>query len=129
GAFFHPGDTLPVLKKQLDEIKDTTYCFDNESFRFLAAHIINCTPHKIIVTISLNNARQIVMILYKPLAEVIPNVQENIAQIEKLKKEIQSSDITAEGLKNKLICKKSVVDNTIGSCHVKWKMLNAFMQK
>ncbi|CAG8492140.1 4435_t:CDS:2 [Dentiscutata heterogama] len=191
GTFFRPGDTLPVLKRQLSEIqkksdieikicKDTVYCFDNESFRFLAAvkkgmsftdkevfassweksanesmrlieRMINCTPHKIIDTISLNNARQIVMILYKPLAEVILNIQENIVQIEKLKKEIQRSDITAEELKSKLyipyiglelirldrprvvctnsICKKSVVDKTAESCHIKWKMLNAFMQK
>ncbi|CAG8722336.1 16832_t:CDS:2, partial [Dentiscutata erythropus] len=191
GTFFRPGDTLPVLKRQLSEIqkksdieikicKDTVYCFDNESFRFLAAvkkgmsftdkeifassweksanesmrlleHVINCTPHKIIDTISLNNARQIVMILYKPLAEVILNIQENIVQVEKLKKEIQRSDITAEEFKSKLyipyielelnqlerprvvctnsICKKSDVDKTAESCHVKWKMLNAFMQK
>ncbi|RIA81661.1 hypothetical protein C1645_729561 [Glomus cerebriforme] len=48
GTFYRPGDTLPPLKKQLGELnkqsnveikvnKDTIYCFDNESFRFLAA--------------------------------------------------------------------------------------------
>ncbi|CAG8678893.1 14198_t:CDS:2, partial [Cetraspora pellucida] len=101
--------TLPVLKKQLDEIKkmfdieikickDTIYCFDNESFRFLAAHLINYSSHKINDTISLNNAR--LLILYKPLTKVNLNIQENIAQIEKLKKEIQRSDITTKELKN-----------------------------
>ncbi|RIA85230.1 hypothetical protein C1645_697960 [Glomus cerebriforme] len=48
GTFYRPGDTLPPLKKQLGELnkqsnveikvnKDTIYCFDSESFRFLAA--------------------------------------------------------------------------------------------
>jgi GTPase SAR1 family protein len=47
---YRPGDTLPPLKKQLEDLKrqsksgveikvhkDTMYCFDSESFRFLAA--------------------------------------------------------------------------------------------
>ncbi|POG58249.1 hypothetical protein GLOIN_2v1732398 [Rhizophagus irregularis DAOM 181602=DAOM 197198] len=48
GTFYRPGDTLPPLRKQLGDLKerssveikvnhDTIYCFDNESFRFLAA--------------------------------------------------------------------------------------------
>ncbi|CAI2188003.1 19094_t:CDS:1 [Funneliformis geosporum] len=48
GTFYRPGDTLPALKSQLNELKkssgveikinkDTMYCFDNESFRFLSA--------------------------------------------------------------------------------------------
>ncbi|POG59166.1 hypothetical protein GLOIN_2v1423914, partial [Rhizophagus irregularis DAOM 181602=DAOM 197198] len=48
GTYYRPGDTLPPLKKQLGDLKerssveikvnhDTVYCFDNESFRFLAA--------------------------------------------------------------------------------------------
>ncbi|KAF0508683.1 p-loop containing nucleoside triphosphate hydrolase [Gigaspora margarita] len=189
GTFFRPGDTLPVLKEQLNEIqknsdieikicKDTIYSFDNESFRFLAAvkegmaftdkeifavswekssdesmrllqYIINCTPHKLIDTISLNNARQIVTILYEPLAEVNRNIQENLFHIKKLKKDIQRSDITVEELKSKLYipdiklelklldrpkvvctssnCQKS--DKTVESCHIKWKKLNAFIQK
>ncbi|CAG8793984.1 18584_t:CDS:1, partial [Racocetra persica] len=191
GTFFRPGDTLPVLKEQLDEIqkrsdieikicKETIYCFDNESFRYLVAvkkgmiltdkemfasswtksvkesirllqHIINCTPHKIIDTISLNNARQIVTVLYKPLAVVTRNIQENLFNIEKLKKEIQSADLTDEELKSKLhipyielelislerpkvvctnnICQNPIFDKRVESCHVKWKMLNTFLQK
>ncbi|CAG8589832.1 3567_t:CDS:1 [Funneliformis mosseae] len=48
GTLYRPGDTLPALKKQLHSLKersgveiktnqDTMYCFDSESFRFLAA--------------------------------------------------------------------------------------------
>lgn len=47
-TFYRPGDTLPTLRKQLENLKErsgveiktdknTMYCFDNESFRFLAA--------------------------------------------------------------------------------------------
>ncbi|CAG8817187.1 4293_t:CDS:2, partial [Gigaspora margarita] len=186
GTFFRPGDTLPVLKKQLEEIqqksdieikicKDTIYCFDNESFRFLAAvkkgiiftdkenfssswetsanelvrlfqYIKNRKLHKIIDTISLNNARQRIMILCKPLAEVNRNIQENIAEVKKLKEELQKEDITADELKNKLYiptielkitlldrpkveCTKSSCKKNAESCHVKWKMLNVFIQK
>ncbi len=45
GTFYKPGDTLPALKKLLEDNPDveislskkTIYCMDNESFRFLAA--------------------------------------------------------------------------------------------
>lgn len=49
-TFYKPGDTAPTLKTILDEIerspphvripfaKDTVYCYDNESFRYLMAH-------------------------------------------------------------------------------------------
>ncbi|CAG8833236.1 9536_t:CDS:1, partial [Racocetra persica] len=144
GTFFRPGDTLPVLQRQLQELKenfnieikicnDIIYCFDNEPFRFLAAkkkgiifpddqkrnfvsswekssqesvrllqYITNRTPHKIADTISLNNARQTIMIFREPLAEIDRNIQENIAEIRKLKVEIQNADLTGEELRNKL---------------------------
>ncbi|CAG8782614.1 24357_t:CDS:1, partial [Racocetra persica] len=193
GTFFRPGDTFPVLKRQLQELKenfnieikickDTIYCFDNESFRYLVAvkkgmiftdndkenfissweksteesvrllqYITSCTPHIIINTISLNKARQTVMILCEPLAEVNRNIQENTAAIKRLKKEIQRDDLTDEELMNKLYfpcielelelfdrprvectnnyCQKAVINKTVESCHVKWKKLNTFMLK
>ncbi|CAG8724767.1 943_t:CDS:2, partial [Dentiscutata heterogama] len=118
-----------------------------ESLRLLQ-HIKSCKPHEIIDTISLNNARQTIMILCEPLAEIIRNIQENIAEIKKLKEEIQRLDITDKELKSKLyipyielevkkmkqpkvvctkiICRISVIQE---DCHVKWKWLNTFMQK
>ncbi|CAG8492159.1 4436_t:CDS:1 [Dentiscutata heterogama] len=188
GTFFRPGDTLPVLKRQLQEFKekfdieikiykDIIYCFDNEPFRFLAAHkkgmkftddekknfasswersakeserllqyIKKCTPHKIIDTVSLNNARQTVLLLREPLAEIGKNIQENIVEIIKLKEEIQRNDFTNQELKNKLyvphlelkiipidrpkiVCKSSecqahYIGTTTRICHVKWKDLH-----
>ncbi|PKY56562.1 hypothetical protein RhiirA4_284637, partial [Rhizophagus irregularis] len=144
GTFYRPGDTLPSLKKQIDELKersnveikidkDTTYCFDNESFRFLAAlkegiaftetdelcfaeswkksvnesrrlieHIAGCKPHQVEDTISLNNARSIVMLLSKPLAEVGQLIQTNIKLIKEKQSEIENSDKTIEDLKDQL---------------------------
>src|ERR1044072_9770337 len=120
-TFYRPGDTLPLLKEQLDDIKSrsnveivtdqsTVYCFDNEAFRFLAAikggvtftdkdeqsfaeswkrsveeslrllkHIMSCTPHKVKDTLSLNNARKLVILLAKPLAEIAQLIQTNIS--------------------------------------------------
>ncbi|CAG8588480.1 4198_t:CDS:2, partial [Racocetra fulgida] len=144
GTFYRPGDTLPTLKKQLLNLKskadveiitdhNTLYCFDNESFRFLAAfkqnilfeetdkeiysgswkrsvdesnrlirYFKSCKPHDIKDTISLNNARQIVMDLSKPLAEICQNIQINIALAEEKKDEIKKSDLTIADLKGKL---------------------------
>ncbi|CAG8672274.1 1645_t:CDS:2, partial [Cetraspora pellucida] len=144
GTFYRPGDTLPALKKQLLNLKsktdvelktdqNTLYCFDNESFRFLAAFkqsilfeeadkeiysgswkrsvdesnrlirfFKSCKPHDIKDTISLNNARQIVMDLSKPLAEICQNIQVNIALAEEKKDEIKKSDLTIADLKGKL---------------------------
>ncbi|CAG8634285.1 9361_t:CDS:2, partial [Dentiscutata heterogama] len=117
----------------------------------LLQYISNCTPHKIIDTVSLNNARQTVMILCEPLAEINRNIQENISEVNNLKDEIQSSNLTDEELKNKLYvprivlkltrlerprvvctnnnCKVQNINITIENCHVKWKDLNIFMLK
>ncbi|KAF0508682.1 p-loop containing nucleoside triphosphate hydrolase [Gigaspora margarita] len=189
GTFFRPGDTFPVLKRQLQELKETfdieikigrniIYCFDNESFRFLAAkkegmmftddekrnfasswkkskeesvrllqYIKDREPHEIIDTISLNNARQTVLLLREPLAEIDRNIQENIVETEKLKEEIQRADLSNEELIKKLyiphielkiillerpkvVCKNiycQVYNSDTSTCHVKWKKLNIYM--
>ncbi|RIB02389.1 hypothetical protein C2G38_1991421 [Gigaspora rosea] len=190
GTFFRPGDTLPVLKKQIKEIenqsdiklnicKDTLYCFDNDSFRFLAEikngstysenskknyiksweksvneaerlfkYIKSCTPHNINDTVSLNNARQTVMIFCEPLAEINRNIQENLAKIKELKEEIEKADLTEEELKSKLYiphielkitllkqprvrckdCKMLNINNKdTRNCGVQFKWFNSFM--
>ncbi|RIB28499.1 hypothetical protein C2G38_1458572 [Gigaspora rosea] len=57
-----------------------------ESVRLLT-YITTRTPHKIIDTISLNNARQMVILFSGPFAEINRNIQENIDQF----KEIQNT--------------------------------------
>ncbi|RIA87173.1 hypothetical protein C1645_714063 [Glomus cerebriforme] len=144
GTFYRPGDTLPPLKIQLGDLKkrsnveikvnhDTIYCFDNESFRFLAAikkdisftvadeqnyaeswkksvdeskrlirYLVTRPPHQVKDTLSLNNARNIVIILSKPLAEIGQLIQMNIKLIKERQKEIANSKQTIEELKDKL---------------------------
>ena len=104
-----PGDTLPVLrelikKHQSDGISiklntSSTYCFDSESFRYLAAYkngvelgnrqdysrswersvketfrmltqIRSLEPHAIASTTSLNAARKLITDLTIPIAEI-----------------------------------------------------------
>ncbi|RGB22399.1 hypothetical protein C1646_776149 [Rhizophagus diaphanus] len=143
---YRPGDTLQPLKKQLEDLKkqsksgveikvhkDTMYCFDNESFRFLAAikenikfteieernfaeswnksvdeslrlieNLVKRQPHIVEDTISLNNSRNIVILLSKPLAEIEHLIQQNIKLIKEKQEEINNSNKTIEELKGKL---------------------------
>ncbi|GES75094.1 P-loop containing nucleoside triphosphate hydrolase [Rhizophagus clarus] len=145
GTFYRPGDTLPPLKKQLEELKtrsgveikvsqETIYCFDNESFRFLAAikepgilftdadeknfseswkksvdeslrlilYLVGRPPHIVKDTLSLNNSRNIVILLSKPLAEIGQLIQTNIKLIKEQQNEIANSNQTIEELKDRL---------------------------
>jgi GTPase SAR1 family protein len=144
GTFYRPGDTLPPLKKQLRDLKersgveiktnqDTIYCFDNESFRFLAAikkgilytetdeqnfagswkksvneslrlieYLVTRPPHAVKDTLSLNNSRNIVVLLSKPLAEIRQLIQTNIKLIKEQQNEIANSNQTIEELKDQL---------------------------
>ncbi|RIA81664.1 hypothetical protein C1645_547454 [Glomus cerebriforme] len=144
GTFYRPGDTLPPLKIQLGELKkrssveikvnqDTIYCFDNESFRFLAAlkenmpfteadeqnfaeswkksvdeslrliqYLVTRQPHQVKDTLSLNNARNIVVFLSKPLAEIGQLIQTNIKLIKEQQNEISNSNKTIEQLRDNL---------------------------
>ncbi|GBC01561.1 hypothetical protein RclHR1_04230006 [Rhizophagus clarus] len=145
GTFYRPGDTLPPLKKQLEELNkrsgveikvnhETTYCFDNKSFRFLAAikepdisftdadekyfseswnksvdeslrlilYLVGRPPHIVKDTLSLNNSRNIVILLSKPLAEIGQLIQTNIKLIKEQQNEIKNSDKTIEELKDQL---------------------------
>ncbi|GBC10769.1 hypothetical protein RclHR1_00990002 [Rhizophagus clarus] len=148
GTFYRPGDTLSPLKKQLKELEkhsnveikinqDTLYCFDNESFRFLAAikkgisftdadeesfaeswkkstdelfrlikYIVIRPPHKVKDTLSLNNSRNLVMLLSRPLAKMEQLIQTNINQIEEQQKELADSNQTIEELKERMYIKQ-----------------------
>jgi GTPase SAR1 family protein len=133
--FYTPGHTAPILKSLLRELSDkngidvpftsdNTFCFDNESFRFLAVQekgveylseqvqefskswnvsvkeygnlvdrIVNCTPHMIRDTLSLNEAQQLIRKLHRPIAEIMRFIEENIQLAEKYKAE-RSNDAT-----------------------------------
>ncbi|PKC59501.1 hypothetical protein RhiirA1_540444 [Rhizophagus irregularis] len=110
---YRPGNTLQPLKKQLEKLKKQTksgveikvhkniiYCFDNESFGYLAAikeikftqneeqnlaeswkisvdeslrlikYLVKRQPHIVKDTLSLNNFRNTVLLLSRPFAEI-----------------------------------------------------------
>ena len=141
GTFYKPGDTLPPLKKLLQESKNAeiqlnknnVYCMDNEAFRFLCAlhhgiefdendmknysaswdksvaettrmfdMIATLKPHKLKETISLNEARKVIVTLTKPMADISQNIQANIAVVEDKKREIETSKLSQAELAKKL---------------------------
>ncbi|CAG8586758.1 14922_t:CDS:2, partial [Racocetra persica] len=94
-------DTLLVLKRQLQKLqtsdierqtcKDTIYCFDNESFKFLAAS-------KKGMVFTDNEKRNYASSWEKSKRESIEISKKNIAEVVKLKEEIQKANLTIEEL-------------------------------
>jgi GTPase SAR1 family protein len=68
----------------------------------LLKHITSLKPHKTKDTLTLNDARRIIVNLTKPIAEISQNIQANIARLEEHKQEIESSKESVEALKEKL---------------------------
>uniref|UniRef100_A0A914YRT0 G domain-containing protein n=1 Tax=Panagrolaimus superbus TaxID=310955 RepID=A0A914YRT0_9BILA len=143
-TFYEPGDTKPTLEKHLKSLNQdrgvkielappTTYCMDNEAFRFLCCihagetsviskresyseswnisvketlrlfkHFEEITPHVVKDTVSLNETRQFILTLAKPLADVTKNVQDNINQINAKRNEIEALDSRSQDLKKQL---------------------------
>jgi hypothetical protein len=136
---YTPGDTYGPLKQLLSQHPDvgltltshTTYCFDSESFRFLAAFknnvfmdneeefrrswkhsrdealrlvkYFNSQPaHAVNSTISLNGARELISELTKPMAEISQLIRTNIALCEDQMKELSSTRLTGDKLRKRL---------------------------
>ncbi|CAG8599674.1 5397_t:CDS:2 [Gigaspora rosea] len=150
GTFFRPGDTFPEGMMFTDDEKRnfaSSWKKSKEESLRLLQYIKDREPHEILDTISLNNARQTVLLLREPLADIERNIQENIVETEKLKEEIQRADLSNEELIKRLyvphielkiiplerprvVCKNiscQVYNSDTSTCHVKWKKLNIFM--
>ncbi|CAG2166540.1 unnamed protein product [Oppiella nova] len=156
---YAPGDSGPVLKKLLKEVKErppyvdvkysreTIYCFDNESFRYLVAtvppnnmqfndhfkrdydtswersvkecdrllkHIVSLSPHKVMDTLSLNNAKQNILLLTQPLADIANNIADNVKECEAHKRRIFHFQGTIEELQRELyIPSKDIVSTPL----------------
>ncbi|CAG2166575.1 unnamed protein product [Oppiella nova] len=54
----------------------------------LLDRIISITPHRVMDTLSLNNAKQNILLLTKPLADIAKNISDNVKQCERHKKRI-----------------------------------------
>ncbi|CAG8959796.1 hypothetical protein HYFRA_00001704 [Hymenoscyphus fraxineus] len=140
---YTPGDTYGPLKALLQQRPDmglslstpTTYCFDSESFRYLAAlkngvpmpnkldfdrswkhsrdeslrlisHFKQNIPHKVKNTVSLNGARQLIGELTKPIAEISQLIHSNIALTEDKMQELKDERLTGDQLRDRLHVQK-----------------------
>ncbi|KAF7557514.1 hypothetical protein G7046_g6018 [Stylonectria norvegica] len=136
---YKPGDTLSPLKTLLQEHSDvalrltrsTTYCFDSESFRYLAAykrgvtlpdeedfrkswtrstdearrlvlHFQGLRPHQVRNTMSMNGARTLTMELTKPMAAISQLIRGSILKLEEQRRELQDTRLGADKLRKKL---------------------------
>lgn len=136
---FTPGDTYGPLSTLLEKHADvglsltvpTTYCFDSESFRYLAAYrqghvldniedfqrswkhsrdeslrLINYfstrVPHKIKSTVSLHGARQAIASLIKPMAQISVVIRNNIAMMEDRKRDLENVHLSGDDLRRRL---------------------------
>ncbi|XP_055348945.1 uncharacterized protein LOC129595840 [Paramacrobiotus metropolitanus] len=140
GTFYRPGDTMPILKKLIQDSKlnillnkDTVYCVDSEAVRFMAAmkagvefdqtekenfvksweksveeterllkYISERPPHPLQNTLSLNEARRMILSFTEPLAQITRNIQVNLKLADDKADEIKATKYSREKLKRKL---------------------------
>lgn len=140
---YTPGDTFLPMQTLLDQHPDvglklhtpTTYCFDSESFRYLAAskrgvempnkidfdrswersreetlrlisRFQSLQPHEVKSTLSLNGARQLISELTKPLAEISQTINTNINLVEDQVQLLKTKRIKGDELRNMLHVQK-----------------------
>ncbi|KAK5740821.1 hypothetical protein LTR17_004411 [Elasticomyces elasticus] len=140
---YTPGDTYGPLKALLQQHPNdglclttpTTYCFDSESFRYLAAyksdvimenkldfdrswehsqretsrlmgHFKTITPHEVKNTISLNGARELIFDLMKPLADISQTININIGLVKDSVEALKDSRTRGDELRNVLHVQK-----------------------
>jgi GTPase SAR1 family protein len=140
---YTPGDTFGPLKRLLGQNRDvglmlsmnTTYCFDSESFRYLAAlksgvempnkgdfdrswrqsrdetvrmitYFKSVPPHEIKSTMTLNGVRRKISELIKPMADISQLIQTNIAVCEDKRAELKDKRLTGDQLRKVLHVRK-----------------------
>ncbi|KAI1137351.1 hypothetical protein F5Y05DRAFT_389067 [Hypoxylon sp. FL0543] len=140
---YTPGDTFGPLRTILEKhsrvglslSQQTTYCFDSESFRYLAAfkaghnmgniddfrrsweqsrdearrlvqHFQTKPPHSVQNTVSLNRARKIISELTRPMAEVSQLVRTNLSLCEDKRKELDDTQLSGAALRKRLQVEK-----------------------
>ncbi|KIW82175.1 hypothetical protein Z517_05202 [Fonsecaea pedrosoi CBS 271.37] len=146
GSNYHPGDTfipLEAVLKQFRDVnlglfRDTVYCFDSESFRYLAAHKQNVSlgsfndycrsweqsatesrrllnyirqlePHQVENTLSLNEARRLILQLTKPMAEIAQKINDTIELNQRDNELLRNSKLSKDEMLKKLDVKQNSV--------------------
>lgn len=143
---YTPGDTFGSLRKLLAEHPDvglsltnhTAYCFDSESFRYLAAykqeiymdnqedfrrswqhsrdeawrmldHFKVKPPHPVRNTLSLNSTRELICSLTKPMADISQTIRTNMAMCEDDIQKLKDTRLTGDKLQAQLNPKKRCI--------------------
>lgn len=141
---YMPGDTFGPLEELLKKHKSvgvglsprTIYCFDSESFRFLAAqknglqmeniqdfrlswgksegetkrlieHFRSLSPHLVRSTISLNQTRDLIMHLTRPMADIMQEIDTTINLNVDNIKELHDTKLKGDKLRERLHWEKS----------------------
>lgn len=152
GSNYQPGDTFRPLEALLSEYSDvipglfreTVYCFDSESFRYLAArqqgidmgnledyrrswdhsanesqrllnHFRSLPPHQTKSTLSLNETRYLIAQLTIPMAEISKSISKSIQINEADAKALSDTKLSGAALKQKLnLQKMSLIAKPLG---------------
>jgi len=148
GSNYMPGDTFKPLEALLEEYmevgmglyKHNVYCFDSESFRYLAArkqgvdmgllednarswehsveecqrlvkHFQGLKPHEVRSTLNLNETRNIILRMTEPMAVIAQSITASIEVNNDQVKELQKKRFTREQLEQKLFVEKKSVES------------------
>lgn len=148
GSNYQPGDTFQPLQKLLQKhgdvipglTKDTVYCYDSESFRYLAArsqgvdmghigeyrnswdhsaltarrmvdYFASRKPHEVRNTVSLNETRHLIAELIGPMARITSAIADTLSKQEKQIHDLQNTHLKGKQLAAKLTTTKTVIDS------------------
>jgi len=148
GSNYKPGDTFKPLETLLSKHKDvipglfehTVYCFDSESFRYLAArhqgvdmgHIDDYrnswnysakeahrlvdyfqsrVPHEVRNTVSLNETRHLIAELVGPMARITSAIADTVRKGDKQISDLQDTQLKGKNLAAKLMMTKVIIDS------------------
>lgn len=146
GSNYKPGDTFKPLNALLSEYKDVNiglfesnvYCFDSESFRYLAAkkkgidighlednrrsweysvgecerlvkHCQGITPHQVRSTINLNETRNTIHRLTEPMAFIAEKIRASIDVNDDAIKELRDFELTRQQLEQRLFVQRETL--------------------
>ena len=149
GANYTPGDTFAPLEQLLSDYNDVmpglfdynVYCFDSESFRYLAAqkqgislgskedykrsweqstqqadrlmaYFKKLKPHNVQETLSLNETRHLIAQLTQPMQQISQAITDTIAKSEQQARDLADTKLVGKDLMAKLQVTKSVVKAT-----------------
>ncbi|KAL2817912.1 hypothetical protein BDW59DRAFT_165732 [Aspergillus cavernicola] len=146
GSNYTPGDTFKPLESLLSEYQNVipqlsrsnVYCFDSESFRYLAArkkgiemghmddyrrswehssqeadrllaHFQGLRPHHTQETLSLNETRHLIAQLTAPMQQISVAITDTIAKNEQQVLDLQTAELSMDDLRSKLRIHKMTV--------------------